>query len=416
MNFRIVNLGTLNIRAVAFIAALLIYALFCTPTPDHIGGAEALVMAGLLAAMGVGGLMQAGHIWLIPDEPLWIMPARLLLVYGLSVPLITGLLQGHPASLIARDIIPFLFLLLPLLLPMSFMDRAVVARWFPWVLSLMGVIFAGRVLAGFVVHIGTGTLPVGYVPDPDNLVNAPTVLFASLFLTGIGGIYLTSAKTPRTVLMAFMCLTLTFLLLLGMAGIGQRAHIGAWVLTVLCWMGMLLVWRPRVLLWPLVLGLVALICLWPFAQDIVAGLWQKNTVVGLNNRVEEAMTVWESFRDRPWALLFGQGWGASIVSPAVGPNPVNYTHNLFTTYLLKGGFPAVLLVMLYLGTLGFGLWRLLWRHPVAALAVAAPFLIDVTLYASFKSLDFGLLLVLIALWTRSIPRPAKVASTAPAGV
>ncbi len=410
------NGGRINIRAIAFIGALLIYALFSTPTPDHIGLAECLVMAGLIAAMGVGGLMQAGNLRVAVDEPFWMMPARLLLVYGLSVPLITGLVQGHPASLIARDVIPFLFLLLPLLLPVSFIGRPAVARLFPWVLSLMGMIFVARVLAGFLAHIGAGALPIGYVPDPDNLVNAPTVLFASLFLNGMGGLYLMGVKTPRTMLMAFICLSLTFLLLLGMAGIGQRAHIGAWVLTVLCWMGMLLVWRPRLMLWPLVLGFMALLCFWPFAQDIAAGLWQKNTVVGFNNRVEEAMTVWDSFRDRPWALLFGQGWGASIVSPAVGPNPVNYTHNLFTTYLLKGGFPAVFLAMLYLATLGAGLWRLLWRHPVPALTVAAPFLIDITLYASFKSLDFGLLLVLIALWTRSIKQPVKVASTPCAGV
>lgn len=410
------NIRSINIRVAAFISALLIYALFSTPTPDHIGWPEALVMAGLLAAIGVPGVMQAAHLRPVSDEPLWTMPARLLLLYGLSVPLIAGLVQGHPASLIVRDIIPFLFLLLPLFLPVSFMQRALLARLFPWLLSIMGVIFTARVLAGFLFHLGAGALPIGYVPDPDNLVNAPTVLFASLFLTGRAGLYLTGVKTPRTLVMLILCLALTFVLLLGMAGIGQRAHIGAWVLTVFCWMGLLLVWRPRVLLWPLVLGLAALICFWPFAQDIAAGLWQKNTVVGLNNRVEEAMAVWESFRDRPWALLFGQGWGASIVSPAVGPNPVNYTHNLFTTYLLKGGFPAVGLVLLYLVTLGAGIWRILWTYPVGALAVAAPFLIDITLYASFKSLDFGLLLVLIALWTRSIPPPVKVASTASAGV
>lgn len=396
----------------------MIYALFSTPTPDHIGVAEILVMVGLVVAVGVGGLWQAAYIRGHADEPLWLMPARFLLIYGLSVPLMVGLVQGHPVSLIARDIIPFLFLLLPLWLPVSFMDNPLVTRWLPWVLSLMGVIFVARVLGAFIIHLGSGAgaVPFGYVPDSDNLVNAPTVLFASLFLSGIGGAYISGVKTPRTMFMAAFCLMLTFLVLLGMAAIGQRAHIGAWVLTVLCWMGGLLVWKPRVLLWPLVLGLMALLCFWPFAQDIAVGLWQKNTVVGFNNRVEEAMAVWESFRDRPWALLVGQGWGASFVSPAVGPNPVNYTHNLLTTYLLKAGFPGVLLVLLYLGTLAGGMWRLLWAFPVGALAVAAPFLIDITLYASFKSLDFGLLLVLIALWTRSSARAVKVASTPLAGV
>lgn len=399
----IVNMRGGHIRAGALIGALLLYALFSTPTPDRIGWAEGLVMAGLLAAIGAGGLMQACPVRLTPPAPPWTGPARLLLVYGLSVPLVAGLAQGHPVSLIARDVIAFLFLLLPLLLPASLMDHAPLARLFPWVLSLMGAIFAVRVLAGVVAHLGTDVLSIGYVPDPENLVNAPTVLFAALFLTGIGGACLSGVKSPRAIVIAAVCLLLSFLLLLAMAGVGQRAHIGAWLLTVLCWMGMLLVRQPRRLLWPLLAGVAALICFWPFAQDIAAGLWQKNTVVGFNSRVEEARIVWESFRDRPWALLWGQGWGASFVSPAVGPDPVNYTHNLFTTYLLKGGLPALGLVLLYLAALGAGLWRLLWVYPVGALAVAAPFLIDITLYASFKSLDFGLLLVLIALWTRSDP-------------
>jgi hypothetical protein len=39
--------------------------------------------------------------------------------------------------------------------------------------------------------------------------------------------------------------------------------------------------------------------------------------------------------------------------------------------------------------------RLVFREPVIGLALAAPIFIDVFLYASFKSLDFGLMLLLI---------------------
>jgi hypothetical protein len=364
--------------------------------------------------------MQAAHVKVDHDAPQWLRPARLLLLYGLSVPLVVGLLQGHPLSLISRDIIPFLFLLLPLFLPPQFLARPVVAGGLPWLLCVMGLIFVARVMGDFLFKIGSGQFPLGYVPDPDNLVNAPTVLFAALFLPGMGGRGLAGGKSPvknpRALLLAFICFAATLFLLVGMAGIGQRAHIGAWVLTVLCWLVILLVYRPRILILPVLAMVAALLVLWPFALDILSGLLQKNAVVGLNNRVEEALTVWESFRDQPLALILGQGWGASFVSPAVGPDPVNYTHNLFTTYLLKGGLAGVLLVLLYLGSLGAGIWRLFWVHPVRALAVAAPFLIDITLYASFKSLDFGVLLLLIALWTRS-PAPAvKVAHPALAGV
>lgn len=408
--------GSLRVRA--FFGALLVYALFGTPTPDQPGWAEYLVMAGLLAAMGAGGLLQAAHIRIMPVEPIWMRPARLLLLYGLTVPLCAGLWQGHPVSLIMRDVIPFLFLLLPLFLPMAFLERPSVSRALPWLLCLIGAVFVMRVMAGFLFHIGSGAFPLGYVPDPGNLVNAPTVLFAALFLTGTGGLNLTGAGAgrARAMIASVSCFALTLFLLAGMAGIGQRAHIGAWVLTVLLWLALLLVRKPRALLLPSLFALAALMLLWPFAQEIFAGLAQKNSVVGLNNRAEEARAVWESFRANPSALLWGQGWGATIVSPAVGPDPVNYTHNLFTTYLLKGGLPAVALVLLYLGTLGAGIWRIFRVYPVGALALAAPFLIDITLYASFKSLDFGLLLALIALWTRWPLPPDKVASTAAAGV
>lgn len=392
------------VRAYAFIVALLVYALFSAPTPDNIGIAEILVLAGLLTGIGVSGVMQAAGLSTEGDIPRWRFPARLLLLFGLSVPLVIGLAQGHAFAMILRDIIPFLFLLLPLFLSPAFTDRAPLAKLFPYILCLMGLIFVIRVMASFAINVGAWHVLMGFVPDPGSLVNAPTVLFAALLLTGTGGLWLTESRTIPQVLLSLGCFLLALILLAGMAGVGQRAHIGAWALTVAVWIGMLAVKRP-LSLWRVGLVLVlAGIALWPFAADILAGLAQKTAVVGLNNRAEEARAVRESFRDRPLALFFGQGWGASIISPAVGPYPVNYTHSILTTYLLKTGLCGLALVFAYLGMLAAGIWRIFRIYPVAGLAVAAPFLIDITLYASFKTLDFGLLLALIVLWTRCPPQ------------
>ena len=386
-----------------FLLALLIYALFSTPTPDHISLTEILVLAGILLAVNASGIMQAAGV--CPDTgPLWLFPARLLLLFGFSVPLLVGLAQGYPVSLILRDLVPFLFLLLPLFLSASFMDRAPLSRLFPYILCVMGIVFVLRVIVAFFIPDGSQNFQIGYMPDPHNLVNAPTVLFAALFMTGLGGISLIKARSWKDMLIAFICFALTLILLVGMAGIGQRAHIGVWACGTLCGLGLLAWWRPLGLWRVGAMALLAGILFWPFASDLLTGLAQKNAVVGLNNRLEEAQVVWESFRGQPASLLLGHGWGATIISPAVGPDPVNYTHNLFTTYLLKGGLLGMALVALYLLTLGAGIWRILWVYPVGALAVAGPFLIDITLYASFKSLDFGLLLALIALWTRCPPQ------------
>lgn len=389
-------------KAYAFFLSLLIYAAFSTPTPDGFGVPELVVACGLIMAVGVQGCAQAAGLHPVPseDKARWLLWARLALLWGLSVPLISAFASGHPPSLIARDVVPFLFLLLPLFLPGSLLERTRAGRWLPWVLCVMGLIFVARVLAGFVATAGHPGFAIGFVPDPDNLVNAPTVLFAALFLTGYGGSRLIHAKQVRSYVTAFLAFAAALFLLAGMAAIGQRAHIGAWAIACLIWVVILLVRRPRALGRLLLLTLMVSVFMWPVVLDIAQGLMQKTSVVGLNNRVEEARIVWDSFQGRPVALLFGQGWGATIVSPAVGPFPVNYTHNLMTTYLLKTGIFGLILILTYLFWIAAGIWRILWVQPVAAVALAAPFLIDLTLYASFKSLDFGLLLVLMTLWTR----------------
>lgn len=389
-------------KASVFFISLVVYAAFSTPTPDGPGWAELAVACGLMLAVGVQGGVQAAGFSPADSaaKPRWMPWARFALLWGLSVPLISAFAAGHPSLLIVRDVIPFLFLLLPLFLPASLLEGTKAGRLMPWVLCLMGLIFVVRVLGVFVATAGHPDFAIGFVPDSDNLVNAPTVLFAALFLTGYGGYRLIHATTARSFAMALTAFVAALFLLAGMAAIGQRAHIGAWALACLIWLAILLVRQPRALGRLLPLILVAAVFMWPVAFDIVQGLMQKTSVVGLNNRAEEVRIVWDSFQGRPWALLFGQGWGATIISPAVGPFPVNYTHNLMTTYLLKTGIFGLILILSYLFWIAAGIWRILWVQPVAAVALAAPFLIDLTLYASFKSLDFGLLLVLTTLWTR----------------
>jgi len=77
---------------------------------------------------------------------------------------------------------------------------------------------------------------------------------------------------------------------------------------------------------------------------------------------------------------------------------VNFTHSLLTSYWLKTGLCGLALVLLYLFRLGIVLARLMPAQPLLAAAIAGPLLIDISLYASFKSLDFGLVLLLIPLW------------------
>ena len=63
---------------------------------------------------------------------------------------------------------------------------------------------------------------------------------------------------------------------------------------------------------------------------------------------------------------------------------------------MKNGLIGLVLGGVYIGGLLRVLFARLGASYIVVLALAAPILIDVFLYASFKSLDFGLVLLLAA--------------------
>ena len=114
-------------------------------------------------------------------------------------------------------------------------------------------------------------------------------------------------------------------------------------------------------------------------------------------RLEELSAVWDVVSANPLTLLFGAGWGAGFASPAVADIHVQFTHSLVSGMLLKTGLVGLFLSLFYLCALSLRLFQLR-LGVVWPLAIMAPVLIDVFLYASYKSLDFGLvLLVIVAL-------------------
>jgi hypothetical protein len=180
------------------------------------------------------------------------------------------------------------------------------------------------------------------------------------------------------------------------AGIGLSFLALAFLLMAACWR------RPVRAAGPLMLAVIAVMAFAPVGGNIVDSLLHKQNLVGTNNRFEETAVVFDSVGASPLSILFGQGWGATLADPAVGGVVVNYTHNFFTTYLLKGGLLGLVLAAFYIGGLCFPLLRLLRVNPIIAVALGVPLTIDLTLYASFKSLDFGLILLLAALWPRKL--------------
>jgi O-antigen ligase len=374
-------------RFCLFCLVIIVYAVFGYPTPDTPGAAEIMIGLGLIFSIG---LPQAAFRLLVSkaEEPLWMKPARLLLLYGLSIPLLMALLSGNETGAIVRDLIPFLFMLLPFFIfdllrqtPLP-TDRLILA-----LIVFSGLAFA---LRGYMVLKYEGFKPKNL--DALYLVNAPTVLFAALFLSGTA-IYLLRLYQPRLSLLAGL---LALLPLAAMGLVLQRASFLALSINSL----FLWVLSTRQSLFRgflIVLGFAGLLYLMKDpAYHLLAHLMEKNRLVGSNMRLFEFQAVWERVAGSSLTALFGQGWGGSVKSPAVGGLSVNYTHSLLSAALLKTGLVGTLLTLFYLGGLFLRFPALYKISPVLAISLFWPFFIDIFFYASYKSLDFGFILMLIA--------------------
>ena len=389
------NILNLNLRLLALLLVISIYALWGEPTPDNFGLSELLVGAGLIYVVGFKGLVGAFRFNAMPG---WQKAGALFLGYGLSCVLINGLMHGNSLSLIIRDVVPFLFLFLPVFLAgflrqLDERERLLLIVF----VALSGVCFATRVIAPVLTD---GNLPAfaSYVRDPALLANAPTVLFAAVFLLGASGAVLVQGLTVRRALCAIGMIVLALAPLAAMAAIQQRASVGYLVIAMFFLMAAGICKHPYRMGIPMLMAAAAVVIMAPIWTDIVQTLTHKNALVGFNMRGREASAVMDVIDDSLWSALLGKGWGTTVVSPAVGGAVVNFTHSLVTSTWLKAGLVGVFLMSTYMGLLGFRLLCVVRHNPVLAAAIAGPFLIDIFLYASYKSLDFGLLLLLIPLW------------------
>ena len=388
---RLIQIEIETFRLACFFSALTFYAIAGLPTPDHPGVAEIIIAGLLILAVGLPDAAAALRPGL--QEIPWKFFGKALLIYGLSVALVAGVMQGHPASLILRDMIPFMFLVLPVLMA-GLSERPASPR-----LMLAGVLMVGLVFAlRAVIEAYHGILPLLFFSKSSELTylaNAPTILFAGLFLFGAAGERLLREFTLRSLMIFIFCTGLALLTLLPPLLTAQRASM-AYAVFYVAIVGVLgLYYYPRRMIVIIAMIAAAALPLSGIISHAVDQLMQKHVLVGLNMRAQELQAIWQRITETPFTLIFGTGWGGTFESPAVGGVRVNFTHSLLTSAVLKTGMAGFILVILYLFSLAGVLLALIRRNPVLALALAGPVLIDTFLYASFKSFDFGLILLLI---------------------
>ena len=357
------------VRSIAFLLAFILYGLLSSPTPDELGWVEYSI--GGLLLMGVG--LGAFALTVYGPYPASLQYHRVFFFYMLSVPLMVGVVAGYGYHDILRDILPVLCLALPLLFYIYPQHKSIL---------VFGGVFIG---AMFAMRYGLNIFPEFYQSAPLlYLANSPLVPFATM----MGFHYLSHTDENTSWVLRGLGLGITLLGLIAMTIMMQRAPLG---LTVIACAG---IWMLRLSLQPiLMVGIAIVIGATAFIfqnhiADVFVNLSYKTMTVGWNNRLEEFQAVMMQ------SSLWGQGWGAMWQSPAVADIWVRYTHNIISYYWLKAGLVGAGLAVGFVIFWGWQIMILIRHKPAIGFAVAVPFLIHVTLYTGFKTLDFAILLAL----------------------
>ncbi len=379
----------------ALIAALILYALAGSPTPDSPGIVE-LLTGGLLvyaALPAVIGMIVSDR----RSQPRWQRTAFALLCYGMSVPLLAGVINGNAAAMMIRDLIPFLFFLAPLFFIQALQADRNSEKILIFTVALAGVLFSLRAAAPLLPY----AIPTGFLMPSGNemlyLANAPTVLFAAVLLSGMGMARLGYSISPGGVLIAAFCFAVASFPVLAMAGAVQRATFAFFALALAAFLAFMTLRSPVRAILPVLAASGLILYFQPQFQEFLGLLVNKTMAVGMNNRIQEAAAVLETLDGGVLTVLFGNGWGATFVSPATGGQTANFTHNLFTAFWMKTGLAGTLLAGVYLWRIFSPLRKIFLQRTVLLSALTGPALISTFLYASYKSLDYGAILLLAVL-------------------
>lgn len=264
----------MSAQTIALFAAIIVYGLAGSPTPDNPGWPEIIIGVLLLASTGMAALTRLQNFR--REEGAFFTRLHLLFIYGLILPVLTGILNGNALSLILRDLLAFSFLCLPLFAARGIAksDRAITIL--PWLLAFVGIAFSIRtLLPAFNIWVARDKLLY--------LSNSPLVLFTALFF--VGGLW--KLYTHLSV----KGFALSVPLIVGIATISaamlldiQRATLAAIALSVVVMAGVTLIKTPRRVIVPAALFILMIFAILPWLSDAANAVYRKTSEVGFNMR------------------------------------------------------------------------------------------------------------------------------------
>jgi hypothetical protein len=380
-----------SIRAGGLILALAVYGVLGMPAPGRFGWREMAVGGGIVLATGIIRPLMVGTGVMMADPR-----ARLHDVIGtaafsylLWVPLLRAVFSGNNDEDIYRDVVPLLFLFLPVLLVPGgpLMHRVLTLG-----LAAVGVLFALRWWWPGLAFRQVGRLAM---PEGDGyLLNSPAVLFAAVLLPLLALERLERRPGLLSLILAFLLCGAAAIAGAALAGAVHRAALIMALAVVVGFAAWQARRKPLLALLLLATLAVAAVGTGQLTGTIQQIVWKTETY-GLNERSAEAAAVLDQVGASWSDLLFGQGWGTLMRSPAVGDMWVSYTHSFATYMLLKTGVIGCLVTLAYVLSMVPALFGLMRADAPMAIALLPPLGLGLFAHTSFKYLCFGLLLSIL---------------------
>ena len=434
----------------ALVLVIAVHAGFSQPAPQVLGLAEAVIALGLVSLAGIvhplalvtatafravavdrrhrvrnDGCSREDRVeGRVEDASHPMMTADRLAMAGFWLLLWLGALgavvAGWPLGDITRDMVPLLFLFLPIIIsPMVW--RHLRVEYLMTLLCLAGGLLAWR----YLVSTSLGPTDWGRFIHGQSLAylaNSPLIAGAAVFgvlqplyrWVGVLDDALSDRRHGRIVrgLVSILLLLSAMMCWMAMASAGQRAPLLLSLVSVsagLLWLGIgfglrypltsTVQRRLTILLVAIVLVAGMVWALDALPAMLLADFTDKFLLVGDNARLAEWRVIIGLVGQEVLTLIFGLGWGAHYHSPAVGDYYVGYAHGMLPYLLLKTGLVGWVAIGLY----GVAVVRWCQRgyrlRPrltlIVLMAMMPPVVSAVLFYTSYKFLGLGLLLCAI---------------------
>jgi len=377
-----------------FLIAIAIYSIFGQPTPDRVGFVESIIAILLILSIGITNFISMATCRPMFEENRkgFEKIGSVALSFLLIIPTVIGLINGNDIRLIMRDVIPLLYSFLPIFLYSKFSTFNIPKLYYLCVYA--GVIIALR----FVMISGFSWDLLGKYNFSDNnmyLAISPFVLFACLFLFLDFFEIKSFIKRALYMLYSIVCFG-------AMLATVQRASIGTGIVFIVSYVMQQAKSNAKVILGFIITGALMYFCFHDYIHTSLNLMMEKTKAVGMNSRVAEFYAVIDEVKYKVSNILFGLGWGHTFYSPTVSEVKINFTHCMFSYFLLKTGVIGTIIYLLYIISI---LKEIFYKNKnlnFISYACLAPLLIAMTLYTGYKYFDFGCLLLILIL-TKKIP-------------